>query len=59
MLRQTFGIGEVRSFSHSGTNGTPEAVSLAVPELGAGSCASKAPRVVIPKRKYPGEDFSQ
>ena len=53
MLRQTFGIGEVRSFSHSGTNGTPEAVSSAVPELGAGSCASKAPRVVIPKRKNP------
>jgi len=42
-------------------NGTPGAVSSAVPDLGAGSCTAEAhrPRVVISKERTPREGFSQ
>ena len=40
-------------------NGTPGAVSSAVPDLGAGSCTAEAPRVVLSKERTPREGFSQ
>ena len=40
-------------------NGTPGAISSAVPDLGAGSSTAEAPRMVLSKERTSSEDFSQ